>query len=219
MSPRLHAKPTQQRSRDTLERLVAATRSLLEKKPFEAIGVGEIVQRARSSVGVFYARFGDKDALLDYLDERYAQDMIASLEDFLADANARRQSLASLASDLWRRLVAFHRRDRGLLRALVLRARLRLEPRFVERTQRMNETFPALVDLFLRHRSSMRHPDPERAVPLGLAMVFSALRDRILFSESIQLRDPPDDASFARELTRCFLAYLGVRGALSTEER
>lgn len=217
MSPRLHAQPTQKRSRQTLERLVDATRSLLEEKPFEAIGVGEIVRRARSSVGVFYARFGDKDGLLDYLDERYAQDMIASLEEFLASAEARRRSLSSLTEDLWRRLVVFHRRDRGLLRALILRARLRLEPRFTERTKRMNETLPALTELFLRYRTSLRHPDPERAVPLGFAMVFSALRDRILFSESIELADPPDDEELARELTRCFLAYLGVRGALSAK--
>src|SRR5690606_39322678 len=51
-----------------------ATRELLEERAFEDITVSDIVRRAERTVGSFYARFEDKDAvlrlLLDRLDAR-----------------------------------------------------------------------------------------------------------------------------------------------------
>src|SRR5712692_6140240 len=64
---RLHP-PQQARSRATLERVLGATQELLAEKRFEETTVVEIVRRAGSSVGSFYARFPDKRSLLARLD-------------------------------------------------------------------------------------------------------------------------------------------------------
>src|SRR2546428_9674690 len=78
--------PQQDRSRRPLDRLLDATAALLTKQPFEAVSVNDIVQRARSSIGSFYARFADKDSLLRYLQERLYSEARATIEQALEPA-------------------------------------------------------------------------------------------------------------------------------------
>ena len=65
----------QGRSRQTLERILRATRELLQEKEFEEITVAEIVQQAQSSCGAFYARFPSKEALLPALYDAYSRSL------------------------------------------------------------------------------------------------------------------------------------------------
>ena len=62
----IHA-PLQDRSRRTFEAILDATETLLARRPFEEISIAEIVLKAGSSTGSFYARFPAKDALLPAL--------------------------------------------------------------------------------------------------------------------------------------------------------
>jgi AcrR family transcriptional regulator len=89
--------PTKQdRSRKTRDALMAATWKLLQTQPWQAISINDIVKAAGSSVGAFYSRFMDKEALLEamgaeWLETRWAQRAtgFASLgpaEDFAAYA-------------------------------------------------------------------------------------------------------------------------------------
>jgi AcrR family transcriptional regulator len=89
--------PTQQdRSRKTRDALLAATWKLLQAHPWQAISINAIVKAAGSSVGAFYSRFTDKEALLEamgaeWLDARWVQraEGFASLkpeQDFAAYA-------------------------------------------------------------------------------------------------------------------------------------
>jgi AcrR family transcriptional regulator len=203
--------PLQARSRDTLSQILEAAKRLLEEKTFENISVAEIVVRANSSVGAFYARFQDKDALLDYLDEAYAREMIAFIDGFTEPGRWVGQSLSAIIAELIEKLVKFHRARRGLLRALILRARTRMEPRFTERTIRMNAKAPQLAQLLLTRRKEITHPNLKQAALLGFAFVFSALRERVLFPEAITIKPQISDKVLSQELTRLFLAYLGVR--------
>jgi AcrR family transcriptional regulator len=50
--------------------------------------VADIVREARSSVGVFYSRFADKDALLHTLDERFADELVITVERHFSDPAA-----------------------------------------------------------------------------------------------------------------------------------
>lgn len=67
-----HRPPKQERSRETLERILTAAESLLDGRPFAEISVDDIVNHADVSRSSFYARFENKDALLPLLYERYA---------------------------------------------------------------------------------------------------------------------------------------------------
>ena len=59
--------PSQDRSRATAERFIAAAATLLQTKTFEALTVADLAREARRSVGAFYQRFGSKDDFLTVL--------------------------------------------------------------------------------------------------------------------------------------------------------
>ena len=201
--------PRQERSRATLDRIVAATSDLLEEKTFDEITVAEIVGRAESSVGAFYARFDDKAALLDYLDELYARRVLRVAGGAARSVGAGR-TLREQIRDLVDYLVRLHRVQPGLLRTLIVEARRQGEGAFRERTRRMNRTIPPLMDRLLEHSERIRHPDPSSAVYLGLLMVFSAIREVVLFPEGLAEFVDCDDEALIDELTDAYLAYLRV---------
>lgn len=207
-TPALRA-PKQARSQATLDRIVAATQELLETKRFDDISIAEIVARARSSVGAFYVRFPDKAALLDHLDELYARQMVAA-----GEAASREGSSATSLEDEVRGLVAFlvqvHRLQPGLLRTLILEARRQGDGRFRDRTRRMNRTIPALMERLLESGHEIRHPEPRRAVYLGLLMVFSAIREVTLFPEGVAEFVDYEGDELVQELTSAYLRYLQV---------
>lgn len=203
--------PRQARSRQTLDRLLAAAEGLLEEKGFEQATVAEIARRARSSVGSFYTRFPDKEALLQCFDERFFARGRESWDAFLADPRWRRASVADLVRELVRILVRKNRANRALLRALALYARGRPDPRFRERSHRLNAyVLDRVRTLLLARRSDIRHANPALAIDLGLTMVASAVREIVLFQEGYGLAPRTDDG-LAAELARAWLAYLGVR--------
>lgn len=200
--------PHQRRSRETMQRLVEAASRLLEKRNWVDVSVADLVREARSSVGSFYHLFGDKDGLLDYLDEQYAQQMLSFVDGFSRRCERGASSLEEAVEVLLRELAAFHRARRGTIRALVLRARRRREPSFDERTRRMNAALPVLLQFLLAHGHEIRHPQPRRACFLAFSFSFSALRERILFPETIEDPAAAGDDELVRELTRSMLAYL-----------
>lgn len=57
----------QARSRRTRDALIAAGWKLLERSPWDAITISDIVKAAGVSVGSFYTRFADKDAFFESL--------------------------------------------------------------------------------------------------------------------------------------------------------
>ena len=71
--------PTKQaRSRKTRDALIAAAWKLLQAHPWQDLSINDIVKAAGSSVGAFYSRFKDKEALLEalaaeWLEERWVQ--------------------------------------------------------------------------------------------------------------------------------------------------
>lgn len=203
--------PHQNRSRASLERIVSSTRALLEEKTFEELTIEEVVQRARSSVGVFYSRFGDKQALLEHLDERYAREVIDSVRAFVDGRDWDAAPLAERVEAVVRFMTDFHAERAGLVRALVLQARIRPGSPFAERSRRMNTTIPSLVRLLLERRADMGHTDPERAVSFGFFLVLCAVRERVLFPEGPASSADMSHAELVRELTRVWLACLGAR--------
>ena len=62
-----HLAASQDRSRLTAERFLAAALTLLESKTFEALSVADLAKEAGRSVGAFYQRFGSKDDFLTVL--------------------------------------------------------------------------------------------------------------------------------------------------------
>jgi AcrR family transcriptional regulator len=69
--PAARREPTQERSRQRVERMLDAARMLIEDKGSDAMRMGEVAERAGVSIGSLYQFFPDKAALVRTLAERY----------------------------------------------------------------------------------------------------------------------------------------------------
>lgn len=205
--------PRQGRSRQTLKRLISATQELLEQHSFDDISIAEIAKRGEASVGAFYARFKDKNALLDHLAGLFADEMTAEDEDLRLDGRWREKPLRKILEETVGRLVAAHRRHSGVLRAVLLHSAGSRGSDEIERAIGMAGPLPVLAEEIRKRRGEINHPDPEIAVRLGLGMVSSSVRERVLFPEldpNTTRSVPITDAVLVEELARAVFGFLGV---------
>jgi AcrR family transcriptional regulator len=195
--------PLQARSRETHRRILEATSELLEKRTFDAVTVADIARRSTSSVGAFYARFDDKDALLEQLDGLCAEEATAG-----PGAAGKSERIGERLNQAIAFYVQLYRKRGGLIRALRLRERARVRTRFGDAMKASMRAL--LVDPVLLERRHVSHADPQLAATLGSLMVMSAIEERILYPEMAASPIPITDAMFVTELTRAYLAYLSV---------
>lgn len=198
--------PRQARSHLTLGRILDAAESLLLEKHWEEASVAEIAKRAGSSVGAFYTRFRDKDALLSALHERFVEEAMATADYAMS---AQRWEKASI-TEIVRELVAFQVRiqdqRRGLLRAIALRATesAELQIRGLRGTRHIEDLFTRLV---VARRHEILHPVPVVAAAFVSRLIAGVTLQRLLFPQASI--DAPG-VSLVEELTHAALAYLGV---------
>ena len=204
--------PKQRRSEANLQRLLGAARKLLEDCSFDDLSVQRVVDEANCSVGTFYARFADKEALLDCLDELYARDLIGAFETLAEDWSARSPELPTLVDEAARFLVDFHRARCGVVRALILHARLHPSGPFAERTRRMISFTPGILRAFLRCVDAIAHPKPRRAVRFGFVQALTTVREFVLFPEGPAAIQPLSDLEITTEVARSWFNYLTVEG-------
>ena len=210
--------PQQRRSRDKLRRLLDAAVTLLDEKSFDELTIAQITRKARVSTGLFYTRFGNKGALLSALYDRHLVELRETTASMLDPKRWTGTSVAQFVKELVAFMVRFHRKNRGLLRALVLRHHAHPGKRYEDPTER-TKTAIAGVGRFLATRADeIPHPDAGIAGSLGFLFVLGTLREKILFGEGVASALRISDKRLTAELTQAFLAYLGLpRNALETD--
>lgn len=191
--------PKQARSRQTLERISAAAREILESEGPEGLTVQAVVERAGSSVGSFYARFKGKDDLLDYLGERIWDDVLGRWEQAVAAKSWSDMDLAAIASGAVSLLYDVRRSRVRPLRALDRRAGGGAAFDTFRR-----HLLQGLESLLLERSEEIEHQDPELAVQVGLRAVLGAI-------DADLAEGPEDDLTrdvVLEECTDLLLAYL-----------
>ena len=199
-APTSFQEPRQERSRRTLDRLVQAARDLVAEKGADATSIQDIVDRAGSSVGSFYARFGGKDDLFDYVERGVWEEARDRWERALAERSWESLPLADLAGGVVQVLLDVGRHEARVRRALQIR-------RAAVNAKSPAEAFQAdvregLRALLLAHTDEMSVADPERAVDVILRVVVGGLR------ELDSAGDIADEVIVA-EVSRLLIAYLG----------
>lgn len=204
--------PQQARSQDTLARLLDAAEAMLEESPWDQCTVAALVARGKSSIGAFYARFPDKDSLLQHLHQRRSAEGIHT-----ADAALERERWQGVQlAPLIRAVVGFVAQDyvdhAGLHREIVRRNST--DARFRERSAHVAGHVVRLIALLLEERKSeIVVDDTLRAADMVHRILFSVL------DQSVQFVDrPPGPVALTQPqlveaIVRAMLGYLGHAGA------
>ncbi|HTO06326.1 MAG TPA: helix-turn-helix domain-containing protein [Myxococcota bacterium] len=202
--------PTKQaRSEETARRILDAAQATIEREGLASLSIPEVVRRARSSTGSFYARFKDKNALLAALEERFFADMHRVLDELADPARWSGRPTRELIEACNREMLRRLRQHARLVCAFVFRSAHQAS--LATRVQRFHERLTdRMRALFLARRAEMTHPEPELAVALALEFAFAFIQARVLFAAQEGAVAALDDDRLAAELTRMFLAYAGI---------
>lgn len=202
--------PKQQRSRETLARLLEATIDTLEKHGLDGATIPRIAQAAKAAPASVYRRFRDKEALfraafIDALERSNAVNA-AAIPPVL-----KGRTLEWVAGMLARSLLAQYRTRPGLMRALIRFTENDTDNEFRERAMALVAgNAGIIVDTIVEQfRDEIAHPDPRHAVTfasLALANIAESLAlDEFSLWHAIL---PMSDEDLCLELQRLFLNYL-----------
>jgi AcrR family transcriptional regulator len=199
----------QARSSETSRRLLEAAEEILEQKGFDECSVAEIAARAGVTTGAFYARFRDKEAVLQVLEDNLHAALEAVVDKQRLPDHWTSPSVEALLRQHHTYLVQAYRTHRGAARALLLRAHQ--DPQLRKRIELLNRRNLPIMAAGLAEHGKVKHPGGMAAIEFALLTVRSLCREVVLFGQSWPGRTPPSDAELVEELTRMVMAYLGLR--------
>lgn len=202
-------RPKQARSEATLHRLLDAAEALIQEKGPGEVSIPEIVGRAGSSVGGFYARFKDKDHLLRALEERFLAEMRDVLDELAAPERWRDASIPDIVRAGVATLLRIFRERRPLLVTFMARAAQGQGPELQEILGFRREVSARFVALLQSRRENLGHPRPEVAVDLAVQLVFGLMHQMIVFGEVRVGERRLREEELAGELLRNVLGYIG----------
>ena len=196
----MRKEPRQARSREMVERIVAAGRTVLVERGYDAFSTNQVATAAGISPGSLYQYFPDKTAILEIVVDRYwdevAESVAASLADHLGEVGP--QMVRHVADALISALEA-DRTILGVVAEQLPQARSRVRREALEKRVR------ELVATYLRVRpEASTRPDP--AVTAWVI---------VLAVENLAMRWVLDQPPIARsavveEMTALVGGYLGV---------
>lgn len=201
--------PQQRRSQKTLEKLLDAAEALIVEGGLEAVTVPAVVKRAGSSVGSFYARFPDKEALLGTLHKRACEQTIATADQVLDPERWRTASVEAIVAGLVEFAVRLFGSQRSVMAAF--QRALASDPEFAARRATNGvELGKRAIVLLLPHAARFGHEEPLIAIPMALRFVTATLEQHNTMSSSGRAELAVSEETLVRELTRMALAYLDV---------
>jgi AcrR family transcriptional regulator len=191
--------PQQQRSKAVVDTLLEATARILERSGLEETSTNEIARVAGVSVGSLYQYFPSKEALVAALIERKVELDLREIGGVVEKLQGG--PLDSIIAGVVRASLEMHRRDRGLLRAL-----LELVPRVGRHAQVRQLAAQGRVglrQLLEAHQAELRRVDLD--IPTFIVgRLLEELAHAALFERPELLEDP----RFADEVTYLVMAYL-----------
>jgi len=201
--------PQQARSKRTLERVLDAAEDVLRDRGVAGLTVSEVVRRAGSSVGAFYARFEDKEGLLSTLHERNCSEALATAELALDPARWQSADIASIIEEVIRFTAA--QCEERLALVLAFLALAASDVAYARRRATLEKKMGALLGALLLERGDeIGHPDPLLAADVTVRLVLGTLEYDAL-ARRISSNEPARaDEVLARELSRAVLAFIGA---------
>jgi len=206
--------PQQERSRESLRKLLKAAAEVLGQHGVEGATIPRIAQHAGLTPGAVYRRFHDKEALLEEVILGILERQEERMKTGLTPEKVAQIPLPVFAEQVIGSMVLSYRVNAPLLRAMRMFVLNRQHSPFCKKASKIEaRSYERLIELFLAHRKNIRHPDPRAAISLAFMMISSMLFDWVVMPIDVgQWKPflPKDDQTLKAELTRAFLSYLGV---------
>ncbi|WP_282167056.1 TetR/AcrR family transcriptional regulator [Shewanella japonica] len=173
-------RPKQKRSQVTHDKFLQSLQRALKVKYFEHISIKELAEGAEVSVGTFYRRFENKEALLPLLYDDFGQELgnfITELE--CHDCDGLEQQVTHLCQ------ATFHFLDerKSVFRTIHLNARLHPDTIFTNPSLDRNEAYQRLSQLLLNFMASDGKATKvqQKAADMVIFMLINSLLDKILY--------------------------------------
>jgi len=225
-SPRRRKKtlePQQARSRESLRKLLQAAAEVMGQHGLEGATIPRIARHAGLTPGSVYRRFHDKDALLEAAIIEILERQDEQMRSGMSTVVTAPIPLAAFVEQVITGMVVTYRAKAPLLRAMRQFVHPRTDTPFGKKISAIDvRYFKRVVDVFMTHRDEIRHPNPRIAVGFAIMMSVGTLFQLIVVPTDTSAWKgllPKDDHALKQELTRAFLAYLGVNGQAAWHQR
>jgi AcrR family transcriptional regulator len=198
--------PKQKRSQESLERVLEASRRLLEERGVEGFTIQDVSQRAEVSVGAIYARFGSKESLLRAVHSR-AMEWLQAEHETAFGAEDPTQPAGEAIRAAVRAIARIFRGNEDLLRAFMHLGAVdeEIARRRTEGIADLKRHFAAAV---LRRREEIRHPNPETVVDVAFRLAFATFARRVMRGPAFDSDRPIDWDQLVDEVGTACAAYL-----------
>jgi AcrR family transcriptional regulator len=204
--------PHQARSRESERLLMQAALKVLSAHGLEGATIPRIASQAGLTPGAIYRRFPDKAALLETVLLKALESNLEYVKRTLS-AQAAGQRLPALLETIIGAMIESLRSHAALMRSLRQLVLTSENQAFRSKALRLEgRGHEYLVELLLAYRSEIRHPDPPRALAVGLTALRYTLVELFLVDAPLGSWPsfvPKDDAALRQELTQMFLRHLG----------
>ena len=199
-------KPQQARSILSMARMLDAAEVLFAEGGEEALTVEAVVKRSKTSVGSFYARFGDRGGLLEAMHERFLERLGAGSQ-MAIQAAVRQKTLIGALEVLITHVFAVVREYRDSARFFFLHRST--DQKLRAQGIQANAFFARMfADLVLRYQNEIAHAKPAIAADVAWRMTFAMFAQQVMFEDQEVSGVAISDKALVRELARCLTAYL-----------
>ena len=155
--------PKQQRSRDSLERLLTAGLEVLEAEGIDGFTIGAVAERAGVGSTLVYRRFTDKNDLLGALFDRFAQQSFSERLPEIEALGRADIGLDRFVFDFTALAAAAFRDHERVMHAFI--SENRGDPQLAQRVEEgLRPIATEFERVLLSHRDEFRCADPELAV-------------------------------------------------------
>lgn len=173
--------PKQKRSEITQAKILESLNNCLQNKYFEHISISELAEGAGVSVGTFYRRFKDKNALIPLLYDQLGE----QLNDWIADFTKKKtDSVEQAVNSLCTEVSEFIKQREGVFRTLHLYTRLHTELVAKDQMSDRIDTFAPIVSWLQGQVFSADQAEKHRQkLEMWMFVIFNTLIEKNLYQD------------------------------------
>jgi AcrR family transcriptional regulator len=212
----IHRQPRQTRSQASFERMLAAAEKVMAARGDDDFALNDVAKAGKVSIGSIYCRFDSKDALIQAVQQRVSLRIQERQRSLVTRIALDTDSLAEFVTRLVDEFAECLREFAPIMRPMMQRAtRDAVVSKFGKDSHAM--VLADVTKAMLRYRSSIPHPDPERAVQSAFNIVFAAVARALSLGSTEESADGGSWKALKEDLAHMFTSFLVTPPAQNAE--